>query len=120
MKSAETDIEKAIAGHAARNAVLRNVFVEKGIDLDEPRLIECHFWIWSRDAAENLALALVSRGFHILAQHSAASSTDPSLWNVEAGIKQSIHLTLRPEFTDDLVRLAGANDGIYDGWGTSV
>jgi regulator of RNase E activity RraB len=120
MKHVEAEIEKVIAGHAARNAALRKVFVEKGIDFGEPRLIECHFWTWDGDDAENLALALVARGFRILARGSAATPSDPLLRNVEVGIEQSIELTLRPEFTDDLVRVASSHEGVYDGWGTRI
>ena len=120
MRLSETQIEEAISGHEARNAGLRRVFTEKGVDFGEPRLIECHFWTWSKEDAAGLAEALTTCGFRILAQRPAASSNDPSLWNVEAGIKQSIELTLRREFTDELVRVAADHSGRYDGWGTCV
>jgi Regulator of ribonuclease activity B len=120
MSLSESQIEEAISGHEARNAGLRRVFTEKGINLAESRLIECHFWAWSKEDAAGLAEALTTRGFRILTQSPAASSNDPSLWNVEAGIKQSIELTLRREFTDELVRVASDHSGRYDGWGTCV
>lgn len=116
----ETDIDRAISGHEARNAELRRLFQEKGIDLGEARLIECPFWAWKAEHASSLAEDLVRRGFRILAQDSAASKQDPPLWNIEAEIKQSIELTLRPEFTDALVRVAASHHGVYDGWGTSI
>jgi hypothetical protein len=120
MHLSETQIEEAISGHEARNTALRRVFIEKGVDFAEPRLIECHFWTWSKEDAAGLTEALATRGFRILAQGPTASSNDPCLWNVEAGIRQSIELTLRHEFTDQLVRIAAAHSGRYDGWGTRV
>jgi hypothetical protein len=74
------------------------------------------FWTWSNEDAAGLAAALTTRGFRILAQRPGTSSNDPSLWNAEAGIQQSIELTLRREFTDELVRVAAAHSGRYDGW----
>jgi regulator of RNase E activity RraB len=50
----------------------------------------------------------------------AASESDPSRWNIETGINQSIELTMRPEFTDEVVRLADSHSAEYDGWGTSI
>jgi regulator of RNase E activity RraB len=63
---------------------------------------------------------LKNKGFEILTQRSAARADNPDLWNVEAAIRQSIDLTMRPEFTDELARLADSHAGVYDGWGTSV
>lgn len=120
MRLNESQIEEEISGHEARNAALRRVFVEKGVDFGEARLVECHFWTWCKEDAAGLAKALLNRGFLILSQGLAASSNDPSLWSVEAGIKQSIDLTLRREFTDELVRVAAEHSGRYDGWGTSI
>jgi regulator of RNase E activity RraB len=116
----ETEIEAIIQGHESRNAALRQTLIENGVDLGESRTIECHFWSWSELNAARLAEDLVSRGFEILAQRSARSPKDPELWNVEAAIKQSAELTLRREFTDELVRIAAAHFGKYDGWGTRV
>lgn len=120
MRLSESQIEEAISAHEARNAALRYSFTEKAVDFGEARLVECHFWTWSKEDAAGLAKALQDRGFLILSQRFAASSTDPSTWNVEAGIKQSIELTLRREFTDELVRVAAAHFGQYDGWGTGI
>ena len=113
-------IEDIIAGHAARNASLRQTFLEKNVDLREPRIIECHFWLWSEKDAAELSEALKNQGFEILTQRSAARADNPDLWNVEAAIRQSIDLTMRPEFTDELARLADSHAGVYDGWGTSI
>jgi regulator of ribonuclease activity B len=120
MPISEMEIDAIIQGHEARNAALRQTLIEKGVDLGEPRTIECHFWSWSPAEAASLAEHLTKRGFEILAQRSASSSKDPQLWNVEAAVKQSAALTLRREFTDELVRIGAAHLGKYDGWGTRL
>jgi Regulator of ribonuclease activity B len=116
----ESQIEQAISDHDARNAELRRTFIEKEVDLDEARPVEFHFWAWSKQYAAGLAKALEDRGFLVLSKRSATSPSDPSIWNVEATIKQSIELTLRHEFSDELVRVANEYYGRYDGWGTGV
>jgi hypothetical protein len=113
-------VEEIGSGHEARNASLRDVFLEKKIDLRESRKIECHFWIWSAKDAADLGESLKSRGFEILLQRPAAIAGDPGRWNLEAAVRQSINLTMRREFTHDLVRLADSHNGLYDGWGTSI
>jgi len=120
MQNLDAQIEKEISGHEARNAALRRIFVEKKVDLSEPRPIECHFWTWTHEDAVRIAEELTHRGFVIQTRRAAPSSSDPTLWNIEAGIKQSIDLTLRSEFTDELVRLAAAHSSRYDGWGTQI
>lgn len=116
----EAQIQEAISSHELRNAALRRLFIEKKVDLSEERQIECHFWAWSRQDAADLAEELMVRGFSILTQRLVAPPHDPALWNLEANIKQSIELTLRREFTDELVRVAASQSGRYDGWGTLV
>ena len=116
----ETQIQDFISSHVARNSDLYRLFMDKKADLTEARLIECHFWTWSKTDAEALARELERRGFDILRSNSAASSEDPHLWNLEAIVKQSISLTVRREFTEELVRLADLHGGRYDGWGTSI
>jgi regulator of RNase E activity RraB len=113
-------VEDIISGHEVREASLRNMFLEKKLDLRAPRSIECHFWTWSEEGAVQLADALKSRGFEILVQQRAGIADDPDRWNLEVAIKQSIDLTMRREFIEDLVRLAGSYDGLYDGWGTRI
>jgi hypothetical protein len=66
-----------------------------------------------------MAEELTNRGF-VITRRAAPSSRDSTLWNIDAGITQSINLTLRPEFTDELVRLAAAHSSRYDGWGTQI
>ena len=120
MPISETGIEAIIQGHESRNAALRQTLIDKGVDLGEPRIIECHFWAWSKENTATLTEDLIRRGFKILVQKPAGSSKDPDLWNIEAAIKQSIELTLRREFTDELVRAAASHSGKYDGWGTRL
>jgi hypothetical protein len=116
----EPQIEEAISGHEARNAELRRVFIEKRADFSESRLVECHFCARSKEDAAGLATALLARGFFIISQGPVASSNVPLLWNVEAGVRQSIELTRRREFTDELVRAAAEHSGRYDGWRTCI
>jgi len=113
-------IEQAINGHEARNAALLRVFQEKGADLAEPRSIDSHFWTWSRSDAESLAADLVCKGFKIIKMQLCGTKDDPNVWNVAAEIRQSINLTIRREFVDEMVRLASSHRGVYDGWGTTV
>ena len=113
-------IEEIIAAHEARDASLRNVFMQRNVDLRESRMIECHFWTWNREDANRLGEALEKRGFQILVQRPAAIAGDPNRWNLEAAIRQSIDLTMRREFIDELVRLADSHRGEYDGWGTRI
>lgn len=116
MRLTESQIEQAISDHDARNAELRLGFIEKRVDLDEARTVEFHFSAWSKQYAAGLANALKDCGFLVLSKSSSTSSGEPSFWNVEATIKQSIDLTLRHEFTDELVRVAAQHCGRYDGW----
>jgi hypothetical protein len=120
MQLTESQIEQAISDHDARNVELRRGFIEKEVELDEVRTVEFHFWTWSKEHAAGLARALEDRRFLVALKHAAASSSDPSVWNVEATIKQSIDLTLRHEFTDELVHVAAEFSGRYDGWGLRI
>jgi regulator of RNase E activity RraB len=113
-------LQEAILAHETRNVALRRLFQEKGVDLSEARCIECHFWAGGRDAAAALAAGLTDRGFKILAQGRAAQKEDRNRWNVEGEIRQSIDLTMRREFIEELVRLAGSHNSTFDGWGTLV
>jgi hypothetical protein len=114
------NIEEIINDHQQRNAALRQVFLDKKIDLTEPRRIECHFWIWSEKNTTDLETSLKKRGFAILARSPAATPSDSRRWNLEAAVTQSIELTMRREFTDELAKLAASHDALYDGWGTSI
>jgi regulator of RNase E activity RraB len=113
-------LDEVISGHEARDAALLRLFSERKVDAKEPRLIECHFWVWSEEKTGQLATALKSRGFEILEQRSAPVPDDPNRWNLEAAIRQSPDLTMRREFMEDMVRLADSYGGEYDGWGTVI
>jgi hypothetical protein len=115
----ENQIQEAIVGHQARNVSLKQLLVEKGVDLKEPRPIDCHFYAKSQRDAEALAKALQTRGFKVLVNRQSAGR-ESHLWNIEAEVVQSVDLTTRREFIDELVRLANANNSEHDGWGTSV
>jgi Regulator of ribonuclease activity B len=116
MQLTESQIEQAISDRDAKNAELRRTFNEEEVDLDEARIVEFHFRAWSKDDAAGLAKALEDHGFLVLSKSPSVFSSDPSFWNVEATIKQSIDLTLRHEFTDEIVRVAAQHCGRYDGW----
>jgi regulator of RNase E activity RraB len=120
MSISESAIIESIQGHMIRNEALLQAFINKGVDPREPRTIECHFWACASTDAVNLAEALIALGFKILKQQSAMLAKDPNRWNIEVAIKQSIDITMRREFTEDLVRLAATHSAEYDGWGTSV
>jgi regulator of RNase E activity RraB len=90
------------------------------VDLSESRTIDCHFWSASEADAEALGIALSFRGFMITVKQRASNLDAALPWNLEVRIKQSVDLTVRPEFTEDLVTLADAHNSRYDGWGTSI
>ena len=114
------EIEDEIAAHERRNASLRNVLLSKKVNFYEPRIIESHFWAWSKDDAFGLSDELKKHGFAILVCRHSASREDPNLWNVEVAVTQSVESTLSTEFTERLVRLAHSFRARYDGWGTSI
>src|SRR5258708_4588319 len=113
-------IEETILAHEARNAALRRVLEEKRVDPTEARSIQCHFWTWSPVDAAALAADLRDRGFKILVQSPAALKDDPNRWNVESEIQQTINLTTRREFIEELVRLASSRNSTFDGGGTLI
>jgi hypothetical protein len=113
-------IEEIIAGHMARDASMRRIFSQKKVDPSEPRVIECQFWIPSKEDADRLAQALKNLGFEILKQHPMAIAGKPEQWNLEAATRQSIDQTMSREFVEKLVRIADFNHGGYDGWGTRI
>jgi S-adenosylhomocysteine hydrolase len=116
----DEDLQSTIEAHQRRNASLRDLLITKGVDLTEPRIVECHFWSTGEDNARALAKALEIRGFKIRVLRAARTANERYLWNVETAVKQSPEITMRPEFTDDLVKLASAFESRYDGWGTQV
>ena len=109
-------IATSLAGHQRRNAELVALIRQKGADLDELRVIECHFWMPSEQAAEKVVSALEAKGFLKLRVNEA----EQSLWNVEMAITQSVKHTVSDGFTTDLIGIALMFDGKFDGWGTSL
>lgn len=116
----ETELRSSMEAHQRRNAELVAHLRTKDVDLRVPRLIELHFWADSHEGAVLLARALYEKGFLILVLAPVTSSEHPSRWNLEARVSQSVDVTVRPEFVEDLVRVANAFSAELDGWGTSV
>ena len=106
----------SLSAHEKRNAELAALIRTKGASLDEPRVIECHFWAPSQNSADQLAMALQAKGFVKL----TVNPTEHDRWNVETAITQSVNRTVSVEFTADLLETAAMFDGCFDGWGTSL
>jgi hypothetical protein len=113
-----TDIESLIDDHHGRNRELLKSIASKGVDLNLPRDIDLHFWAFSEDAARNLSQALKARGYSPVSWNRAVA--DPTGWNVETSVRASPASVAVPAFVEDLAKLADANDGEFDGWGTSI
>ena len=107
-------------GHKQRNMELLKAFIEKKVNLDEPRSIDLHFWAWGQPNSVQLAHELYQKGLLILNLSPAYIDSDPERWNIEAGTKLSIAKVVDEVFTGELVDLAARFDANYDGWGTSV
>jgi len=114
------EIDQAIAGHNDRNAELRITLAKDAIDVKEPRQIDFHFWVADQDNAELLAAALAKHGLRVAASRRAVIGDSSLPWDLEMIAVQPIELTLRPEFTEELVKVAARFQGRYDGWGTSI
>jgi len=113
-------IAKEINGHRERNRELRAKFEERNLDLDEPRPIEFHFWAWSQRDAAVLGSSLYQMGFLVRLLAPAPAENDPDRWSVEAGTKIPLTQALGDELAEKLVKIAAAEDAVFDGWGTSV
>lgn len=116
----EKEIQEAIEGHDRRNVSLKQLLLDKKVDIRETRPIDLHFWAASSSDAQGLADVLRTQGFTILVQRRAVVEDTTLPWNIEAQIAQSIDLTVRHEFTEELVRLAITHNARYDGWGTQI
>jgi regulator of RNase E activity RraB len=115
------DRQTKLEGHAERNLKLVDIFQQKGVNLDEVRSIEVHFWARGQRNSARLAHELYKRGYMVLVLGPArAENADPDLWNIEAGLGASISKAVSPEFTAMITDLASEFDAEYDGWGTSV
>jgi len=111
-------LQQSVRAHEGRNAALRRVFLEKNIDTRAIRDIDLHFWAWGQADATALAESLGRLGFQVPTPQRFPKQDDPNLWNVEARVRQSIDLTMRPELISDLIKLADSHDAVFDGWGT--
>jgi len=116
----EVEIQASIKGHQKRNTELMKRLRAKGAILGEPRSIDLHFWAPSQKHAALLSRALYERGFLVLVLAPANSKEDPKRWNIEAGVRQSINITIRKEFVEGMVRMASDFSSEFDGWGTSL
>jgi regulator of RNase E activity RraB len=115
-----TSVMKAINGHRERNLSLRKDFEQKGVNLDEPRSIEFHFWAWTQRDAAVVAKALYKMGFFVTLIAPAPTDGDAERWSVETGAKIPLTQALGDDLTGKLVNLADAEDSVFDGWGTSI
>ena len=114
----ESEIQEAIKNHIARNRELKNLIVSKGVDLEQTRPIDLHFWAFGEVAARNLEVALETEGYSVGV--SKPSESDSSLWNVESQVNTSPLAVTTPFIVEKLVRLAAENRAEFDGWGTSI
>jgi hypothetical protein len=114
----ESEIQKAIENHLARNRELKKLIISKGVDLEEKRTIDLHFWASGEVAARNLGVALETAGYSVGV--SKPSESDSSLWSVEGKVNSSPLAVTTPFFVERLVRLAAENQAEFDGWGTSI
>jgi regulator of RNase E activity RraB len=116
----DAEIEHAIEAHDARNEALRQKLDKDAVDLKIPREIDCHFWLSNKESADRLASVLSKQGFRVKTSGPAVAGSKALPWNLEMIVRQSIALTLRHEFADELVRKAADCGGRYDGWGTAI
>jgi regulator of RNase E activity RraB len=115
------DIESFVRGHSTRNEELRDKLAKRGIDLKVPRSIEHHFWAKTKRDAALLGNELYKRGYLLLTLAPATvSEGHEHKWNIEAGSRDSVEHASSDDLANELVRLADAFNGRYDGWGTSI
>lgn len=116
----EKDIVSSIAAHNQRNDSLSKQLTAKKVDFKRIRFIECHFWTPDKSAADRLAARLAPQGFSVLASGQAAKPDGKNDWNLELVIDKPLKEALSAAFTENLVRAAAGESGIYDGWGTEL
>jgi putative heme degradation protein len=114
----EEKLQKSLLAHEDRNAALRKVFLKRNIDMRAARDIDLHFLAWGQANAIALAESLGRSGLQVPVRRPAIEQDGQDLWNVEAYVKQSIDLTMRPDLITDLIKLADSHGGVFDGWGT--
>jgi len=113
------DTSRTLAAHQRRNEELCRTLADKGIDLNEARSVDLHFWSSEQRDAALLAKALYQQSFLVLAI-APAHSDQSTRRNVEAGAREPIVLVASSEFTARMVDIALEHSSEYDGWGTSV
>lgn len=113
-------IAQELRGHRQRNRELRAKLEGQKVDLAEPRPVEFHFWAWTQRDAAALGRALYQMGFLVRLLTPAPKPDDADRWSIEAGAKIPLTQALGDELAEKLVKLASAEDAVFDGWGASV
>src|SRR5258707_12918309 len=116
----DEDIRSSIAAHLQRNDALGKQLVERNVNLNQIRFIECHFWTPDKSAADRLSARLGPQGFSVLASGKAAQPVGINSWNLELVVDRSLNQALSAEFTENLVQAAGRENSVYDGWGVEI
>lgn len=114
----ESEIWAAIGEHQQRNLALAQRLIDYGINLDEPRPIDIHFFVPNDEAAHKLINALPRIGLH----ETRIDGSDPSDgWiSLTSTINTPVAIVLSLPFLEACVRIADEFEGTHDGWGTAV
>ncbi len=115
----ESEIDREILRHDARNLQLKRRLAELGIDFRGRRYITCNFRAPSQAQGRQLERELIEKGFQVL-DMSPAGCTTKSIWHVRAGIESTIDLAASHDFTEMVVHCAAGSLCIYDGWCTCI
>jgi regulator of RNase E activity RraB len=116
----EQDINENIVGQQQRNAELLAVLRDKGVQIDEERPIEHHFWGARQEDAALLAKMLYTNGYLVLEIAPVDTDDGSECWNVEARIEQTPRFAASRQLSEELARMAARFDCDYDGWGTRI
>jgi len=114
----QKDIEEAIRGHRARNVELLKTVAESGVDLQEPRSIDCFFWSGTEEGARSLAMELSREGYRQVAISPPNERTD--LWSVQGQTTTTPAAISDPVTVAELVEMAARHSSDFDGWGTEI
>ena len=113
----EAVIEAALEGHRARNEALVARLRESHVPLDQPRVIDLHFFAPSQPAAHAIAAALRSHG---LPEPAVSPADSDGIVSIEVAVVLPVSAVVARSFIEPLVRIAAASGGEHDGWGTSI
>ena len=116
----ESEINALIDGNRKRNIELLEKLGDQGIELDDDRSVDHHFWCKDRQSAALLAKELYDRGLLVLTIAPVSTDNNSVIWNVEAGVSQSPRAAVSLKLVEELTRLAAQFESVYDGWGTLV